>query len=82
MNVSIALLCGSTRRCPRNVKLRIELGVCGCMEVCRPTEDKLLSTCQHVQRERDFILVALALEPAEQRGWVQHCGEKEGERGA
>jgi hypothetical protein len=43
----------------------------------RRTEYKLLRRCQHVQRERDFILVPLALEPAEECGRVEHCGEEE-----
>ena len=41
------------------------------------TENKLLSGRQHVQREGDFVLVALALEPAEQGGRVEHGGEEE-----
>jgi uncharacterized membrane protein YgcG len=45
------------------------------------TEDELLRRRQHVQREGDLVLVALALEPAEQRGRVQHCGEDEGGEG-
>jgi hypothetical protein len=42
------------------------------------TEDELLGARQHVQREGDFVLVSLALEPTEQRGRVEHCGEDEG----
>jgi hypothetical protein len=34
------------------------------------TEDELFGRCQHVQRKGDFILVAFALEPAQQRGGV------------
>ena len=42
------------------------------------TENELLRRRQHVQREGDFVLVSLALEPAQHGGWVKHCGEKKG----
>lgn len=42
------------------------------------TEDELLGRSQHVQRKGDFILVSLALEPAEEGGRVEHCGDEEG----
>jgi hypothetical protein len=42
------------------------------------TKEKLLSRSQHVKRERDFVLVAFALEPAEESGRVEHGSEEEG----
>lgn len=51
---------------------RVEMGGIG------RTEDELLRRRQHVERECDFVLVALALEPAEERGWVEHCDEEQG----
>lgn len=40
------------------------------------TEDELLGRCEHVERERDLILVALALQPRKQIRRIQH-GRKE-----
>lgn len=64
---------------------RREKGVCGYGRAGKAlytrekrTKDELLCRCQHVQREGDFVLVSLALEPAQHGGWVQHCGEKKG----
>ena len=42
------------------------------------TQDELLRRGQHVQREGDFVLVPLALEPFEEGGWVEGEGEEEG----
>jgi hypothetical protein len=41
------------------------------------TENEFLRRRQHVQGECDFVLVALALEPAEHGGWVEHGGEEQ-----
>lgn len=38
----------------------------------RRTENKFLGGRQHVQREGDFVLVAFALEPAEEGVCVEH----------
>ena len=38
------------------------------------TEDEFLGWREHVERECDFVLVAFALEPAEEGGCVKHCG--------
>ncbi len=40
------------------------------------TEDKLLRRREHVEGEGDFVLVAFALEPVEEGGGVDHCGEE------
>jgi hypothetical protein len=40
------------------------------------TENKLLRRRQHVQRESDFILISLALEPAKHSGRVKHRSEE------
>lgn len=40
------------------------------------TEDEFLGRGQHVQRECNLVLVALALEPAQQGGRVEHCGDE------
>lgn len=46
------------------------------------TEDELFGRRQHVKRESDFVLVALALEPAQQRRRVQCESEEEDDGGA
>ncbi len=37
------------------------------------TKDEFLGRREHVEGKRDFVLVALALEPAEEGGRVEHC---------
>lgn len=39
----------------------------------RDTEDELFGRSEHVEGEGDFVLVALALEPAEESCGVKHC---------
>ena len=36
------------------------------------TEDELFGRCEHVEREGYFVLVALALQPADEGGDVEH----------
>ena len=40
------------------------------------TEYELLGRREHIQRERDLVLVPLTLEPAEERSRVEHCEDE------
>lgn len=42
------------------------------MDTKRRTEDEFLHWREHVERECHFILIAFALEPAEEGGSVKH----------
>ena len=44
------------------------------MEECGRTEDEFLGRGEHVEGEGDFVLVAFALEPAEEGVSSQHYG--------
>ena len=44
----------------------------------RGTEDELLGRSEHVEGEGNFVLVTLALEPAEEGCCVKHCRERGG----
>lgn len=55
-------------------RLRLDIGR-GRRKRGSRTEDELLRGRKHVERERDLVLVALALKPAQQLSRIEHGRE-------